>query len=113
MWYTTASMPSRERAGEEGTQEKQPVPYYKAARFGSERPALRVYERLRETLYTTSDVDLSVYRLLLNRVSHVAVIGEPPPEELDRRISRLLSRGDPVPLPAEVLSSLAERRREE
>src|SRR5438132_1492850 len=106
-------MPSPELPHGEGGPEQQPVPYYKAARFASERPAARTYERLQETLYQTSQTDLSVYRLFLDRVSHVAVLGQPPPEALDRRITRVLSRGEAVSLPLEVLQALAERRREQ
>ena len=91
--------------------EQEPVPYYRAAKFERERHAKRAYFKCQETvLRAHSEADLSTYRLLLDQVSHVIVLGEPPPEELDRRLQRILSRGEATTLPADVLHLLQERR---
>lgn len=91
--------------------EHEPVPYYRAARFERERRAERAYVRVQEmVLHASNEVDLSTYRLLLNQVSHVVVLGEPPPEGVDRQLGRILSAGAPATLPADVLQILAERR---
>ena len=90
-----------------------PDPYCQAARFPSERKAGRAYFRVQEALYKRPDCDLSSYRLLLNRVPHVTVLGLPPPEELDRTIRKILAAGEPTTLPAEVITTLLQRRAEQ
>src|SRR5438552_2435392 len=105
-------MPTPERPETQGHHEAEPVPYHRAARFAGERAAGRVYGQLQAAVYARTDCDLSVYRILLDRVSHVAVLGLPPPMDLDRRIMRLLARGELVELPPPVLATLAARRAE-
>ncbi len=105
-------MSSFERGGGPEPHETNLVPYHKTARFAGERPAGRVYDRLQELVYTTPTCDLSVFRLQLNRVFHVTVLGQPPPDDLDRRIMQLLARGEPTMLPPAVLAALVERRRQ-
>lgn len=92
--------------------EPEPVPYHKAARFARERAAWRVYAQLQAAVFAAPDCDLSVYRLQLDRVYHVAVLGEPPLADLDRRIDALLAQGELVPLPREALLALSQRRRQ-
>jgi hypothetical protein len=87
--------------------------YLQAARFRSERQAERAYFRAQEALYRAPECDLSTYRFLLERISHVAVLGAPPPEELDRTIRKILAAGEPTPLPDEVLTLLLQRRAEQ
>ena len=103
-------MPSAEH---EPAADQPPRLYIQAACFPSERKAGRAYFRVQDALYRTPDCDLSAYRLLLNRISHVAVLGAPPPEELDRTIRRILSSGEPTTLPAEVIAALLKRRAEQ
>jgi len=104
-------MSSPERPTGPEHDERQLPPYHKAARFAGDRPAGQVYGRLQAILYRASDTDLSAYRLLLDRVYHVAVLGMTPPETVDRRIMRLLARGATVTLPDAVVAALAARRR--
>jgi hypothetical protein len=85
-----------------------PEPYIRAARFRSERAAGHVYFQAQELLFREL-CDLSAYRLQLSRVWHVAVVGEAPPEDLGRRIERILSRGQSVELPKEIAQMLHER----
>ena len=87
-----------------------PCLYLQAARFPTERKAGRAYFQAQEALYNSPACDLSVYRFLLNRISHVAVLGAPPRQELDRTIRRILATGEPTPLPAEIVETLLLRR---
>ena len=87
----------------------QPSLYVQAARFTSERKAGRAYFACQEAIFKV-DSDLSAYRLILNRVWHVTVLGTPPPEELDQTIRKILAAGEPTTLPTEVLTTLLERR---
>lgn len=107
--YTVLSMPSVERTR---PSEHEPAPYHRAARFSREGAAWHVYQQLQGAIYSTPQCDLSVYRLQLDRIYHVAVLGEPPPVELDQRISQLLAQGEAVTLPREALMALTERRRQ-
>ena len=92
--------------------EQEPTPYYRAARFSNEQVAGQAYFAVQDAIFTAEDCDLSAYRLQLNRVSHVAVLGEPPPEELDQTLAALLAAGEATALPAEVVKLLVERRRQ-
>jgi hypothetical protein len=91
--------------------ENQTTSYVKAARFTAEQTAQRVYFALQETI-ASQPCDLSTYRLLLDQVSHVAVLGQPPPQELDQRIDALLGQGSPTMIPPDVLAMLQRRRRQ-
>ncbi len=83
--------------------------YELAARFSTERAAHRAYFRAQELVFA-APCDLSVTRFLLDRVAHVAVIGITPPEDVDRRLRRLLRAGELTSLSEEVLLALWERR---
>lgn len=87
----------------------EPLPYYLASRFSGERPAGKAYNRLQETI-RRADCDLSSFRFQLSRVYHVAAVGTQPPEELERRIKKILSAGVPAMLADDVLNLLAQRR---
>ena len=84
--------------------------YLKVARFSGEKPAGRAYRQAEELLFRSPDSELSAYRFHLNRVWHVAILGDRPPEDLDRRLQRILSRGEPASLPEEILVELQRRR---
>jgi hypothetical protein len=104
-------MPQGEQ--EPPSENRSPSLYLQAARFPSERKAERAYFRAQEALYKAPECDLSSYRFLLDRISHVAVLGTPPSEELDRTIRRILASGEPASLPEEVLTLLLQRRAEQ
>ncbi len=101
-------MSSSERSGESSTSE--PPPYYRAARFTGEKPARRAYNRAQETIFQAPDCELSAYRFHLNRIWHVAVVGDQPPDDLDRQLREILSRGEPAFLPEALLRQLQRRR---
>ena len=106
-------MSSAERGGyrpEESRQpEREPVPYYGAARFVHERQSARTYQALQDLVYV-SPADLSVYRFLLDQTAYVTVLSEPPLADLDRTITAHLASGVPAELPRGILLALTERR---
>src|SRR4051812_38858031 len=83
--------------------------YFQAACLSGERPAGRAYVRAQEAIRTT-ECDLSVFRVRLVRDWHVAVLGQAPPENLDRSLRRILATGQPTSLPDDILKLLWERR---
>ena len=91
--------------------EQEPVPYHRTARFADERVASTVYAAVQDAIFAGPANDLSAYRFLLDQVSHVTVLGEPPPAELAKALQALLARGDPAALPRCVLQALTDRRR--
>src|SRR5262249_55667191 len=72
------------------------------------------YDQAQQAIYETP-CDLSVFRLRLgpDLAWHVAALGASPAEELQRRIEAILSTGEPVTLPDDVLGYLAQRRKEQ
>jgi hypothetical protein len=84
--------------------------YAQAAQFHGEKPAGRIYDKLQDTIFHDPGCDLSVFRLILERHWHVAVIGEPPRPDLRQRIEALLARGIPTSLPDDLLRELQRRR---
>src|SRR6266567_6375499 len=87
-------------------------PYHQTARFPGEEPAGEAYELIQEALYSGPPNDLSAYRLILNRVYHLTVLGQIPPDELKQQLESILADGKPAELPLDILQSLAERRRQ-
>jgi hypothetical protein len=94
----------------EGKPEQEPVPYYQAARYRYENHARRAYFQAQDLLFHTPESDLSAYRFQLERIWHVAVLGEPPPEGMEQKLQAALARGEPTELPPDSLKALAERR---
>jgi hypothetical protein len=111
-----APMPSPEGGSShqppEGKPEQGPVPYYHAARFRYENQARRAYFQAQDMLFTTPDADLSAYRFLLQQIWHVAVLGEPPAEDLAKKLQTAFARGEPTALPPDILKALGERRQQ-
>lgn len=88
--------------------------YYLASRFKGERPAGRAYFHAQEFIFShSSDLDLSVYRFQLDRIYHVAVLGEKPPQDAENRLKSILSAGEYVQLPSVLLKVLIVRRWEQ
>ena len=108
-------MPHPERRpGGEPTPERTGLPrYHQAARFPGEEPAGEAYVAAQEAIYAhAGEVDLSAYRFQLNRVSHVVVLGDPPPTELHDRLRAIFASGEPATIPEDVLKLLNARRQE-
>lgn len=103
-------MPSPEHGDRNQGKENEPIPYYQAARFADEKPAGRAYFQAQETLFRNPDCDLSVFRVQLNRISHVVLLGDLPEPELEQKLLQILSSGEPASLPLDILKVLQERR---
>jgi hypothetical protein len=73
--------------------------YLKAARFGGKKPAARAYRQAQNLLFATPDCELSAFRFHLDRLWHVAALGGQPPDDLNRQLRTILSRGEPASLP--------------
>ncbi|HEV7216286.1 MAG TPA: hypothetical protein VGP33_14310 [Chloroflexota bacterium] len=57
-----------------------------------------------------ADCDLSSYRFHLGLVSHAAVVGEQPAATLLQQLEAILSSGEPIALPGNVVRQFLERR---
>ncbi len=92
----------------------EPSPWYRAARFAGEQPSERAYFQAQDTIYQ-NDCDLSAYRLLLEDIWHVAVLGgQPTITALQQELERTLyAEGEPTTLPDEILVYLFDRRAEQ
>jgi hypothetical protein len=103
-------MPSPEgrRGGPSKEQEMQPE-YSQAARYDDEQLAGEAYFQAQEAIFDT-DYGLSAYRLKLEQILYVAVLGDRPPEDFDQIIQTILSTGEPATLPPEILTHLNQRR---
>jgi hypothetical protein len=62
------------------------------------------------TPFDAEGCDLSAFRLQLDRIWHVAILGEQPTPALDRRLRLILSSGTPAQIPDEVMNILLARR---
>lgn len=85
--------------------------YIVATEFADEEDAGRAYRRVAAALHGAG-CDLSAYRLLLDGVPYVVVVGEPPGERLGERLRLALICGHPAELPPAVVATLAARRAE-
>ncbi len=90
--------------------EHEPREYVQAAYFANEHIAGHAYAQAQAAIYTGPPNDLSTYRLILEERWHVAVLGEPPPEDLDQQLQAILGQGLPATLPDEILDYLRQRR---
>lgn len=94
--------------------------YHQAARFSGEEAAGAAYRQIQQRIFEREDADLSAYRVQFRPaetpeaplVSHVAVLGQAPQEDLAEQLQQILSAGEPEELPGDVLKALAERRRQ-
>lgn len=94
------------------TRNKKPPGYYRAARFPGREEARRFYHPAQRLIHKT-DVDLSTFRLQLDRVWHVAILGPTnPPEEIAKNVEDILSPGEPATLPPDLLKALLARRKQ-
>lgn len=90
--------------------EQMQPPYHKAARFPGDKPAAKAYFEAQDVIFNDAESELSAYRLVLNAVYHVAVLGEQPSQETDEAITQILSQGQSATLPKEALAALNARR---
>ncbi len=96
---------------EQPRHDQQPTPYQRAARFAGEQPAGQAYFAAQRVIYEAPQpIDVSVFRLQLNRLWHIAALGVVPPAPVLQAIEDILATGEPAELPREVWQALAERR---
>ena len=79
-----------------------------AARFPDEQTSGQAYFARQETVLR-APTTLSVYRLQFNQLYHVAVVGQPPPTDIDVSLRQILAAGEPAELPEELLAALCAR----
>jgi hypothetical protein len=99
---------------QEHKEQEQP-PYYQAARYigqAAEARAGHAYAATQDLLFNDKENDLSAFRLQIRQMWHVAVVGNPPAEELEQQIEEMLSGGEPATLSPDVLKLLQERRQQ-
>ena len=87
-------------------------PYYQAARFPNKKSTGPIYQAVQQLLYEDVACDLSAFRLQINGIWHVVVIGEKPSGVLHEQIEAQLTNGMLVTLDARILSPLLRRRGE-
>src|SRR3712207_3312982 len=92
--------------------EQEPRDYVHAAYFANEHIAGHAYNQAQVAIYTGPPNEVSAYRLILQERWHVAVLGEPPPEDLDQKLQAILDQGVPATLPDDILDYLKQRRAE-
>ena len=92
--------------------DQEATPYCLAAKFPNERAAGRVYFQIQK-LIDNPDADLSAYRLQLQGIWHVAVVGDAPDKGLAEQLEKVMAAGEPVELPRETLDFLRQRRAEQ
>ena len=87
--------------------------WYRAAHYASEQPSATAYAQAQETIFQ-NECDLSAYRMMLDQIWHVAVLGGVPAEvALQERIEGILyADGTRTELPEDVLIILNERRQQ-
>ena len=70
------------------------------------------YAVVRDVIFQ-NEIDASVYRINLNGIPHVILIGEQElPKPVAREISDIFDDGQPTTVPPEVTGVLVDRRRE-
>lgn len=85
-------------------------PYYLASRFKDKKKAGDVYFVVQELIYQDVDCDLSAFRVMLNGLWHVVVLGEKPAENLYLQLEAQLTNGTLVTLDPETILWLTRRR---
>jgi hypothetical protein len=85
--------------------------WYRAAQYSGEQQAGTTYTQAQDTIFH-NECDLSAYRMLLDQIWHVAVLGGVPAEvSFQQELERILyTEGTPTTLPDDVLTMLHERR---
>ena len=100
-----------DRPDQNPAHDQDPPLYQRAARFAGEQPAGRAYTQAQRVIYEAPQpTDISVYRLQLNRLWHVAALGFVPPAPVLQALEAILATGEPAELPPDVWHALTERR---
>lgn len=99
---------------EPGREGEQPLYHHEAKFPGTKGVDLsgQAYSEAQGIIFKDRESDLSAYRLMLNAIYFVAVLGVVPGQDTDEQIQQALSRGEPASLPSEILAALNQRRLE-
>jgi hypothetical protein len=106
----------KERGRVPPPKEEEPKPYSLAARYPDEQSSGQPYQDAQELIFAHEQLELSSFRLQLRRLDlsedewYVAVVGKEPPQAFDAQFRRILSTGESVILPEDVLDQLLKRR---
>ncbi len=109
---------SKEPEGSLRPEEATPRPYTLAAPYPDEASSAPPYQEAQELIYQHDERALSVFRLQLRRFDplpdgwFVSVVGDEPPVEYQQHFRRILSGGEEVELPEELIAALRRRREE-
>jgi hypothetical protein len=100
-------MPSREQ---EPQREQGPdSAYFRAARYGTDDRAYQAYSQAQGVLFS-EECDLSAYRIRFKDVAHVVIVGQKPPDTIERKLVGILENGEPASLPPDIIATLNQRR---
>ncbi len=100
--------PEHRQGGPEREQVTLPE-YYQAAGFQDEQRSVEAFFQAQDAIFAVA-FNVSAYRIQRNQLWLVAVLGETPPQEFAQRIQSILSTGEPVTLPPDILTFLNQRR---
>lgn len=81
-------------------------PFWRAARYPTERSSRLVYVHSQYVLMSERGLDLTITRLLLDSGYHVAILGHQPPVPIDRAVDLLLDTGTRAQLSVTLLGEL-------
>ncbi len=84
-----------------------------AAQFPNSESQARAYYDSRNILIQSSELELAAhrFRIVRTKILHVAVIGYSSNEDLKHHINRILTRGDLIELPTDIIDLLSHRLR--
>jgi hypothetical protein len=99
----------QKEGGEDQTENRRCSLHTARPRYEDERLAGDAYFQAQEAIFNT-DHELSAYRLKLEEIFYVAVLGDTPPEDFDQTIRAILAAGEPASLPPHILAYLNQRR---
>src|SRR5437660_9184197 len=99
-------------------------PFLMASRFDSREASQAPYDSI-QAIVRHDSADFSVFRMIQNwpesmskapasnKRWYVVAVGNPPSEPLFTQVTEAISMGEPVPIPDEVVTLLAEKRMKE
>src|SRR3712207_6508953 len=88
------------------------APYHKEARFQQELHAADAFKQSQDAIFA-SEEELSAFRIFLDAHYWVAVLGDPPADEMNTKVEGILyQHGIKDDLPEEILEALTARRKQ-
>lgn len=103
-------MANPEHSFREPQKESAQPAYYRAARYAEDADSSRAYARVERTLHRNRQLDLSVFRVILESQWLLVILGVTPPEPFETHLQHLLLPGELVTVRPDVLAILHQRR---